>query len=169
MALDDGSRIDDSPSGMASAAIRAEPRTLTRRGISPSGCRPESALILVVDDDEMIAHMGEEILLHLGYRAEVMFGALEALRKFRRHQRDYDLLIADYNLPGMNGLQLAEQIQIHRPGIPFILMSGDDFAVSPNARERCGISGILQKPFTIAEVRKAVTSSLESSMPPIKR
>lgn len=166
MAQDDGPGIKDSRSGMASSAFTADSATPARLGMNPSGCRPESALILIVDDDEVIARMGRDILLHLGYNAEVTLDAIEALRRFRMHRRDYHLLIADYGLPRMNGLQLAERVQSLCPGLPVILMSGYDCAVSPETRDRCGISAILQKPFTIEEVRKAVNCSLGTWAPP---
>lgn len=78
--------------------------------------------ILFVDDHEVLARLSCEILQMQGYRAEYAYSASDALEKFDREK--FDMLVTDYRMEGMNGLELAKLIRQKAPDVPVIIVTG---------------------------------------------
>ena len=78
--------------------------------------------ILFVDDHEVLARLSCEILEMQGYRAVSAYNGEEALRKFE--EEDFDILVTDFRMQGMNGLELARTVHEKQPGIPVIIVTG---------------------------------------------
>jgi CheY-like chemotaxis protein len=78
--------------------------------------------ILFVDDHEVLARLSCEILEMQGYRAVCAYNAQEALEKF--NQQKFDILVTDFRMEGMNGLELARQIHQKDPQVPVIIVTG---------------------------------------------
>ncbi|HEX2330091.1 MAG TPA: response regulator [Candidatus Angelobacter sp.] len=78
--------------------------------------------ILFVDDHEVLARLSCEILEMQGYRAVSAYNGEEALRKFENE--DFDILVTDYRMDGMNGVELARKIHESRPDVPVIIVTG---------------------------------------------
>src|SRR3954464_798797 len=78
--------------------------------------------ILFVDDHEVLARLSCEILEMHGYRAVSAYNAQEALRKFE--EEDFDILVTDFRMDGMNGVELAQKIHEKSPEIPVIIVTG---------------------------------------------
>jgi len=78
--------------------------------------------ILFVDDHEVLARLSCEILEMQGYRAVCAYSAQDALDKFKREK--FDILVTDFRMEGMNGLELARQIRSTEPNIPVIIVTG---------------------------------------------
>ena len=78
--------------------------------------------ILFVDDHEVLARLSCEILEMQGYTAVCAFNAEEALEKFNRQK--FDILVTDFRMDGMNGLELARHIHEKDPQVPVIIVTG---------------------------------------------
>ncbi len=78
--------------------------------------------ILFVDDHEVLARLSCEILEMQGYRAVSAYNATEALEKF--DQENFDILVTDFRMEGMNGLELAKKIHDKSPQTPVIIVTG---------------------------------------------
>ncbi len=78
--------------------------------------------ILFVDDHEVLARLSCEILEMQGYRAVSAYSAQDALDKFQREK--FDLLVTDFRMEGMNGLELAKRIHATSPNVPVIVVTG---------------------------------------------
>ena len=78
--------------------------------------------ILFVDDHEVLARLSCEILEMQGYRAVSAYNAADALEKFE--QDEFDILVTDFRMEGMNGLELARKIRAKRPDVPVIIVTG---------------------------------------------
>jgi ATP-dependent Lon protease len=78
--------------------------------------------ILFVDDHEVLARLSCEILEMHGYRAVSAYNGEDALRKF--DQQDFDILVTDFRMEGMNGLELAREIHARSPHTPVIIVTG---------------------------------------------
>jgi CheY-like chemotaxis protein len=78
--------------------------------------------ILFVDDHEVLARLSCEILEMHGYRAVSAFNGQDALDKFE--QNDFDILVTDFRMEGMNGVELAQKIHEKNPQIPVIIVTG---------------------------------------------
>jgi CheY-like chemotaxis protein len=78
--------------------------------------------ILFVDDHEVLARLSCEILQMQGYRAEYCFNGPDALAKFDHDK--FDMVITDYHMDGMNGVELAKQIRQRTPDVPVVIVTG---------------------------------------------
>lgn len=78
--------------------------------------------ILVVDDEPVIIDTYSSILEVLGYSTVLYSKSLDAVKDMK--DLDFDLVITDYNMPDMNGLDLAQYIKSIKPAIPVIICSG---------------------------------------------
>jgi DNA-binding NtrC family response regulator len=78
--------------------------------------------ILFVDDHEVLARLSCEILEMQGYRAVSAYNGEDALRKF--DENDFDILVTDFRMDGMNGLELARKVHEKNPAIPVIIVTG---------------------------------------------
>lgn len=78
--------------------------------------------VLFVDDHEVLARLSCEILETQGYRAVSAFNGRDALEKFQREH--FDILVTDFRMEGMDGLELARQVHANRPDVPVIIVTG---------------------------------------------
>jgi len=78
--------------------------------------------ILFVDDHEVLARLSCEILEMQGYKAVSAYSAKEALEKFG--QQDFDILVTDFRMDGMNGVELAHCVREKSPNTPVIIVTG---------------------------------------------
>ena len=77
--------------------------------------------ILVVDDNEMLCRLSCDILRAEGYHAVPALSAAEALEAFQNE--DFDLIVTDFLMPGMSGLDLARAVRNKNPKFPIIVMT----------------------------------------------
>ncbi len=117
--------------------------------------QPRRATILIVDDEDLVRAATAEMLREMGHsvvEASTGSGALERLNA----NRDIDLLITDYLMPGMRGSELAEDARELRPGIPVLLLTG---YANLAKGEAAGLPR-LAKPFREADLARAVAGLL---------
>jgi len=122
----------------------------------PSPSTQPATSILVVDDERQVRRFMAESLRTQGFAVtDVSSGeaGLAALREGR-----FDLLVADFAMPGMNGAELARQARTLQPDLRVLIVSG--YANSAALEEVLGEARMLRKPFAIAELMEAVTRAL---------
>ena len=78
--------------------------------------------ILFVDDHEVLARLSCEILEMQGYKAVSAYSAQDALSKF--DTETFDLMVTDFRMEGMNGLELAKRVHQKNPEVPVIIVTG---------------------------------------------
>lgn len=78
--------------------------------------------VLFVDDHEVLANLSCEILEMQGYRAISAYNAGHALSRI--HEDAVDIVVTDYRMEGMNGVELAEKVHETHPQIPVIIVTG---------------------------------------------
>ena len=79
--------------------------------------------ILLVDDEKLIAELLCVILVSRGYDCRTASDGVEAMSLLNSGER-FDLIVCNYLMPHMNGLQVLDHVKKQFPGIPFILYSG---------------------------------------------
>lgn len=114
---------------------------------------PNNTDILVVDDDPLLRLGIVSMLRDLGYRVIAVQDPLRALPMV--HQGlGVDLLITDYSMPGMTGVELARRMSQERPGLQVLIMTGhQQLEDNLDADWRK-----LTKPFTEADLRQEIES-----------
>ncbi len=130
---------------------------------------PQGAHILYVDDDEMIAFLMERLLQREGYRVTVFTHAARALAAVRDHAEPFDLVITDYNMPGMSGLEFARAVRELHPDSPVAITSG---YISEELRAQApaaGVSELIYKPNTVEELFAAVDRLARAVLRPPSR
>ena len=111
---------------------------------SPSG---NGEHILIVDDEEMLAFLGKELLISLGYSATSSTSGEDCLKKFREKPNRYDAVITDQTMPEMTGIQLAARIMAIRPDIPVIICTGYSETLDERKASEMHIAAFLYKPY----------------------
>jgi len=92
--------------------------------VSSDKVRIEDLSVLVVEDQEEVREMVVKLLDRIGIEAEGAENGLEALAILRENPDVFDLVITDYNMPHMTGLELVQHAGVEFPDLPFILLSG---------------------------------------------
>ncbi len=119
--------------------------------------------ILLVDDEQILVNVGKRMLERLGYRVISCLGSLEAVEVFRTRSSEIDLVITDYTMPQMTGIDLAREIMRVRPGTPVILCTGFSEMIGEERVKEAGIREFLFKPVGVLELAKAIRRALEST------
>jgi len=112
--------------------------------------------VLIVDDAKDILFLVTRSVRQLGpdYQVSTAMDGLEALEQIR--QTKFDLVITDYMMPGMTGLELAEEVRRHSPDTQVILMSAYDTSGLRSQVEKMQLSGYVGKPFSVPQIVQAV-------------
>lgn len=80
--------------------------------------------LLCVDDDPGIRGFYEKLFNRHGYGVIVASSGRQALELFHTRATDIDAVISDYQMPGMNGAELAAELKRWKPTLPVIMISG---------------------------------------------
>ncbi len=121
--------------------------------------------VLVVDDEELLAELGQKTLATLGYEAEFVTHPAAALALVNGDPHRFALVLTDHTMPGMTGLQLASRLRQTRPDLPILLMSGYTASLTPERIAAAGISQLLLKPVSLHMLGSAVHAALSASTP----
>ena len=117
--------------------------------------------VLVADDDPEICALIKTILAKGPYQMTLCDDAESALVHILRDD-PYDILISDFMLPGISGLELVTQVRQNRATsqLPIIMISGhNNYAMDGRARD-AGANVFLNKPFTVSQLRTTVQQLL---------
>jgi PAS domain S-box-containing protein len=117
--------------------------------------------ILLIDDEEMLAEMGQAMLERLGYEVTVRTSSLEALTDFQNQLDRFDAVVTDQTMPGLTGMELAQKMLQIRPDIPIILCTGYSNLVNEEQATHCGITGFVMKPMTKQKIATQLRKALE--------
>ncbi|MBC5707956.1 response regulator [Hungatella sp. L12] len=106
--------------------------------------------MLVVDDDELLGKAAMDVLKSIGIKAEWALSGEKAIELVIQHHKkrdDYQIILLDWKLPGMNGIQAAKEIR-RKLGdeVPILLISAYDWSEFEAEAREAGISGFISKP-----------------------
>ncbi len=159
-----GGRIEvRSEPGMGTAISVCLPENreeVTTAVAAADGAPRGSGRILLVDDDERVADVFARMLDGLGYQVTVRLAAASALEAFAASPQDFDLVLTDYTLPEMTGVDLARRLRERRPEIPILLCSGRGSEALGREAERAGVRAVLAKPVGRRQLAEAVAAAL---------
>jgi CheY-like chemotaxis protein len=130
-----------------------------RRSHNKPGCKQLVAhllTVLVVEDESSVRDLVTRMLVEKGFAVLTASDAYEALRILA--ERHVDLLFADIVMPGMDGVQLAKQAKLMRPGLKVLFATG--YAHKVTERGAMQVGRVLYKPVRQAELVGAVQAVL---------
>lgn len=121
----------------------------------PSGDSVAShGAVLVVEDEPSLRRLAARVLEREGHRVVAVESAEEALKLVE--SQPFRLILADLNLPGMDGQSLFERIRIRFPRLPFVLSTGAGTVPSGLQPHLGRDLEVLHKPYTLDELRNCV-------------
>jgi len=116
--------------------------------------------ILIVDDEENIVKSLTRILMDDGYTIQGAMSGEEGLRKLKKHE--VHLVISDYKMPGMTGLEFLKRVQIDYPNILTIILTAyGDIETAIEAINDVGVYKFILKPWNEEDLRITIKRALE--------
>ena len=117
--------------------------------------------VLVVDDEDMVRELARLVLERRGFRVLTAAGGEEALTQYGAHPGAIDLVLLDYSMPGLTGLQVFEALRKLDPGACVVFSSG--YALEGNAAPllAAGAHAFVAKPYRPDELVQSVRKVLD--------
>jgi two-component system, NtrC family, sensor kinase len=109
--------------------------------------------VLVVEDNPEIGKFAADALAGLGYTTKLVGNATHALEELAADAGRFDVVFTDVMMPGMTGIELAQEIRRHHADLPVVLTSGYSHMLSEH-----GSSGyeLLQKPYSVEQLARVL-------------
>jgi len=112
--------------------------------------------ILIIDDQPDILEVLTEILEILNHEVVAITSGYNLDKKFQENR--FDMVITDYQMPDMTGVDIAKKIKSKYGGTKVYIISGYHQLLSEEKMNEFGISGLLNKPFDIEELKRIVNA-----------
>lgn len=121
---------------------------------------PAMAKLLIVEDDESVRTLAARALERDGHSVAIAADGAQGLALIQAARGGYDLVVSDIRMPEMDGIEMATTAAALFPAMKIMLMTG-----YADQRERAHgldalIHDVIAKPFTMEEIRKAVSGAL---------
>ena len=116
--------------------------------------------ILVVDDEPLVCDAVRMLLSFDGHQVEMAHDGPSALTVFAAGK--YDLIVVDYEMPGMKGDQLAAALKERAPRQPVLMLTAHGDMLRSSGRPMAGVDMIVDKPFRLETLRKGIASLMAS-------
>lgn len=131
----------------------------------PAASSSKHEKVMVIDDDIDIVFIIRRHLEKWGYSVDTFTDPLHALEVFKQSKGRYDLVLADVNMPEMNGIALAAMMQKIKPDTKIVIMTAFEVLPEELRASLPSISrkDILHKPFSMTEVCGAVKKRLAAA------
>jgi signal transduction histidine kinase/CheY-like chemotaxis protein len=138
----------------------AEEEEVIRPDVLPKG---HGEKILYVDDEESIRAMVQRLLTILGYQPHTESSGSAALVRVAATPSEFDLIITDYNMPNMTGIELATQLSTLAPHVPVVLTTGYSAELTTDVLAGANVVELLSKPMHAAALSACVRRRLSTT------
>ena len=118
------------------------------------------AKLLIVEDDESVRTLAARALERAGHTIDIAADGAQGLSLIQAENGGYDLVVSDIRMPEMDGIEMAIAAAALFPAIKIVLMTG--YADQRERAEELNgiIIDVVQKPFTLADIRSRVDQAL---------
>jgi CheY-like chemotaxis protein len=124
-----------------------------------------SRKVLVVDDDPAVRKSIDRVLTGKGYAVITAENGEEAMRKL--NEEKYDLVYTDIRMPGMSGLDVAEQVKAHKPWTPVVIITGYGTDAAQARAKAAGVSSFVHKPLSPEMIEDSARDALAAPAPQV--
>jgi CheY-like chemotaxis protein len=118
------------------------------------------AMVLLVDDEDMVRKMAATMLGRIGYRVIEAGDGVEAVAVFRQHQGSISAVLCDLSMPRMDGWETLAALREIEPGVPIILASGYNEAQVMQGDHPRPPRAFLHKPYLLSDLKAALALAL---------
>jgi CheY-like chemotaxis protein len=109
----------------------------------------DEGMILICDDEKASLNVIKRMVTKLGFEVILARNGEDAIKQFKTHQDGIDIVILDYTMPKMSGIDAFKEIHKINPNIPVMLSSGYSEKELTNMYKDVGFASFIQKPYTI--------------------
>jgi len=121
------------------------------------------AHILVIDDQASMRSFISQMLKDKGYQVSTAGNGEEGLKLFNQDPESFDLVLADVNMPKIDGFEFLKEVKSNHPQTPVILVTGVNEDAANYVGKEYKADGVIEKPFkveeTLAEIEKVISGS----------
>jgi len=114
--------------------------------------------VLIVDDDEALRRIVSRVLKHMGLKNDSVGDGFMAMEQMKEER--YDIIIADVNMPTIDGIQLLREVGEKYPAMDVIIMTGHSLKYSYTDVVENGAADFIMKPFSVEELKAKVSRIL---------
>ena len=122
--------------------------------------------VLVVDDDPVVGASFNRVLSGKGYIVVAAENGADALAKLKDEK--FDAVFTDLRMPGMDGLQVAENIKATQPWIPVVLVTGYGSAANEARARAAGVVDFLRKPLSPDMIEDSAANAVRTVTTPME-
>ena len=115
--------------------------------------------ILLIDDEAIALTNLTHVLQREGYQVTACKNGEDGLAAIQ--QSKIDLVLTDLKMPGIDGMAVLKDVQVHHPDVPVIMITGHATLDSAVEAMKAGAYHYLAKPFRLAEAREVVRAALD--------
>ncbi len=112
--------------------------------------------ILLVDDEQMLVDLGVMQIQRLGYQAVGTVDPHEALQWITDNPHHWSIVISDYTMPLMSGMELARAVYSINPSIAVLLSSGYGVLLEDDLKDGSNVVAVLEKPVDVAQLASTI-------------
>ena len=149
-------------SSPASLIFAPGPESVRAHDATAPALPGDGAHVLCIDDDQAIVFLMKRLLERMGYCVSVYTDQNEALAAARAEPGRFDLVVTDYNMPGMSGLEVARALREIRADLPIVLASGNITEELRIEAPGAGVSELISKPYTVKELCEAIDRQVQA-------
>jgi len=124
------------------------------------------AQVLVIDDDAVVGRSFDRVLSEKGYDVDTALSGEKGLEDIEA--RNYDVVFTDIKMPGIDGIEVAEQIRKKCPWTPVVVITGYGTTENEAKASVLGVSGFVRKPLTPEVIENITLKALETPVTPVE-
>jgi PAS domain S-box-containing protein len=140
------------------ASTKQLPKEIVERRSQSRGTQT----ILFVDDEEMLRSLSKRALEQFGYRVLLAADGVEAVRLYREHEREIDLVVLDLSMPRKGGEDAFQEMHAINASVKVLLCCGYNEALANKKIATENLVGFLPKPFGLETLAQTVQNALKS-------
>jgi len=150
--------VESSPGKGSSFTLRLPRCERVEKKTTPAEFKYESALVLVIEDENNIRQVLDEILSTAGHKITLAASGEEGIELFKEQKPD--IVITDLGMPGLSGWDVADRVKALNPLTPVILFTG--WGVSPKQIKdhKQNVDRIISKPFNMEQILNLISELL---------
>jgi CheY-like chemotaxis protein len=117
--------------------------------------------VLVVDDDPVVGTSFNRVLSGKGYIVVSAENGFDALNRLKDEQ--FDMVFTDLRMPGMDGIEVAENVRANQPWLPVVIVTGYGSADNETRARAAGVSDFLRKPLSPEMIERSAARALATA------
>ena len=116
--------------------------------------------LLLIDDEPMVTDICEMMLKKMGHKVLTAHSGTEGIKLYEANRNRIDLIISDFNMPGMNGQEVVDKLRVIDHGVKVVLSSGGLSVAEEEEAIVRGFNGFLKKPYSLNTLNDKIAEIL---------